>query len=245
MRTAILISGQARCIKDNFENFKSNVLDRFWRHDIFISTWVNDGIAMKSSGNIVYEDEPINEIIKLYNPRTIEVQKYDLDMIDFIIRSTVKFGDPIEVHEDTMFHNMMMMFYKWSRVKDMFHPLDYNFAIKYRFEINIKKGDIIPGHHLYIPMGGNFRGGIGDVMCYGNPQLVHEYLSIWDYLTECYNGVGYMHPESLLRYYLNDMRKIYPSRTPIEFTVRGREYNKIADDAKEYIDNKLIRSQVV
>ena len=68
------------------------------------------------------------------------------------------------------------------------------------------------------------------------PELVQKYLSLWDSLDKCYDTIGHVHPESFLRYHLNNIHSICPKRTKVKLKVRNKIYNDI--NADEYIDKE-------
>ena len=66
MKVAIWFYGLSRTFKDIFKNIKENLIDQPGHEvDIYISTWEEENIDIKS------------ELKKLYNPKKILFEKYN------------------------------------------------------------------------------------------------------------------------------------------------------------------------
>jgi hypothetical protein len=232
MKTAVLISGQARCVKDNFENFKRQIAD-IYVPDIFISTWFPQGEPIiASSKDVVAEDVSAQEISDLFKPKILELERYDKQIVDLL---NCKAGQYNMVHYDTNIYNFIAQYYKKKRVSQLIDVSEYDFAIYYRFDLSTK-GLIVPyPDRLCMPLGNNCRGGIGDIMAYGKPQYVVDFLRLYDYIGQCYNEIGFIHPESCLRHYLTRIKNLTIYRTSLQCYIRGSKYNNL--NKEEHFDD--------
>ena len=132
MKIAVCFYGLSRTFKKTFENIKKNLLDQQDHQiDIFISTWEEENIDVKS------------ELINLYQPKKIVVEKFDEKKFSGFIK---------------MFREFPMM-YKIKSVTNMaFEENDYDIIFLVRFDViyekkfkleKIKKDFFYYGHGAY------------------------------------------------------------------------------------------------
>ncbi|MDC1221008.1 hypothetical protein N8Z16_00710 [bacterium] len=132
MKIAVCFYGLSRTFKKTFENIKKNLLDQPEHQiDIFISTWEEENIDVKS------------ELTKLYNPKKIIVEKFDEKMFSGF---------------NQMFREYPML-YKIKSVTDLaFDEEDYDIIFLIRFDVvyerkfelqKIKKNIFYYGHGVH------------------------------------------------------------------------------------------------
>jgi hypothetical protein len=240
MKTAILLSGQANNYKHHYDNYLAQIRANFPDADVYISTMrvpALTDIKFAESPYVVFSGLAFadkimpQEIIDSFNPRMIEFEQYDKNHVDYLTGKMFRYP---WIHHDTNIFNVMAQYYKKYRVMQLFDPSYYDFAIYYRFDMSTF-GEIHPyTDRLCIPMGNNCRGGMGDVMAYGNPQLVADFLDLFNHFDQCYDELGFIHPEICLRHYLVDIKHIPVYRTALQCNIRNNPYNQITQ--KEHFD---------
>ena len=133
MKIAVCFYGLSRTFKKTFENIKKNLIDQPNHEvDIFISTWEEESLDIKS------------ELVSLYNPKKIIVEKYNTEISKF----------------KKMFREYPML-YKIKSVTDMaFAEKNYDVIFLVRFDViykkkfnldKIKKNFFYYGHGVYDP----------------------------------------------------------------------------------------------
>jgi len=236
MKSCILLSGQLRNAKNSFESIKKNLIDTY-DADVFISTWSNSNKIQKSNlaGGSVDDDSTIDEIINLYNPITIEVDKYEDELVEKFHRMIQPFKSkaPFETKPLSVF----MMWYKIMKVNQLksryeqTNGFKYDTVIRSRFDLNIDSQiEIIDAqpNELYIPKGWDWKMGYNDLFALGNSQSMDYYCDMFNNLLPMLDSGHILHPEYLMKVYL-DLSGFKINRPKMDVSLRGiKVYSKEA-----------------
>jgi hypothetical protein len=196
MKIAVCISGQPRAYAQGYEYMKRNLLDHY-DCDIFIHTWINN----------VY---PVDDVIKLYNPKSWINEKPYPDWAKKIYDETYTNtpdakGWPPNATV-SMFYSMFRSLQKKTEYELMNEK--YDWVVKTRFDYAIN--GVIPfeqldRNRLYIP---NCR--MTPMRDFGNDQfafasngIMTDYMSTYLYLRFYYEGGVPMIGEDMMSANLN------------------------------------------
>lgn len=207
MKTALFSSGfvNEKTLEYRNNNF-TNLIDIF-NPDIYFHT---------------YESEFHTELNKIYNIKKMSVenpnaiQKFNKD-------------DFTNLNPDTKFDNCMHMFRKRKLAFDLIDE-KYDFYIYTRLDIafwnkfDIEILDSIDENTILVPNGGDYEGGLNDMMAIGRHKVMKTYSEVFDYIpTHNKNGCRF-HPETLLKYHLTE-NNINIERFHMPLCLRGGVYN--------------------
>ena len=209
MKVCLLLSGQMRNADEVFPLFKSNLLDRY-DVDTFISTW----------------DSPnVYDLVKLFNPIAVDIE-------DYTIQFTEKFKDIVKDDEHKLETNANLvsacaMWYKTMRANQLVNNHirwfgEYDIVIKTRSDIRIEEPIefIKPkSNTIYIPKGWDWSDGVGDLMAYGEHEIMHNYCTLFYDFKQLIGEMDKINPERILRKYLEDCN-IEVERPEIDLTLR-------------------------
>lgn len=215
MRACVLLSGQIRNNKDVYMSIKKNLID-VYNADVFISTWTPTS----------KDDSTIDELISNYNPVAIEVESYDLDFYETFKQMVSPQWDLSPETNAVSVFSMHYKIMKVNRLKEVYEKTNgftYDIVIRTRFDLSIDSplNYIIPEkNHLYIPRGYDHRRGYNDLFAIGSSESINYYSNIFNNLTQILNSGHLLHPESLLKVYL-DMSGLQLVRPLMDLSLRG------------------------
>lgn len=228
MKIALILSGQFREAKHCYKGFKENILD-IYNPDIFISTWTNPLNITPAGwyGNYQKDDCSLQDIIEMYNPKSIELETFDND--DY--QTFKKMGDKLDskINYETRSSNVNAMWYKRHRanlLRKQFEELNnfkYDVVISSRFDLEILEplSFELKGSELLIPIGFDWCQGISDLFAVGNSDTMNEYFDVYN-LMEYYRLEKDVHacPESVMKYHVYH-KKFELNRFLLKCRLRG------------------------
>lgn len=183
MRVAVILSGDIRNFDECYSSLESNIL-RYNECDIFMHA---------------YDEGRISEALELFKPRKFLVDAKNKNVSD--IHSACFHNKPPEANPESIFA-------MWNNVKKSFSLVDqnYDFVLKTRYDVKycspleIKR---LNSRSLWIPEGGDWRGGLFDMLCVSSYENMKMYCSLYDKLNE-YSASGVpCHSETMLRHHVN------------------------------------------
>jgi hypothetical protein len=146
---------------------------------------------------------------------------------------------PLKMRE-TVPKNSISMFYSWKLTRDALQEIEADLYVKCRLDNKIMP--LGPDHAfldrsgLFIPAGGDWRGGMSDQFCSGAWEDVSYYLGIFERLP-LYAAAGVpCHPETLLRFHLIDAGQRHVERARMVVAYHRGIYNPDAGGAFEGVD---------
>lgn len=217
MKACVLLSGKIRNAKDCFDSIKNNLID-VYNADVFISTWTTDET----------DDVTIDDLIKMYSPKSIDVEKLDDELLDLFDKTIIPFkNNTYGIETRPLF--VFLMYYKMMRVnrlKESYETLmgkKYDIVIRTRFDLKIdsKVEYIIPNaNKIYIPKGWDWRDGYNDLFAIGNSYSMGYYSNLYFSLVNMLNSGHVLHPELLLKSHL-DKGGFEMIRPKMDLSLRG------------------------
>lgn len=217
MKACLLLSGKLRNAKDCFDSIKNNLID-VYNADVFLSTWNTDES----------DDITIDELIKMYSPKSIDVEEYSNEISDLFSERVKPFmNNTYGIETRPLF--VFLMYYKMMRVnrlKESYEGLigkKYDIVIRSRFDLKVdsKIDFIIPSkNEIYIPKGWDWRDGYNDLFAIGNSYSMDYYSNLYFSLLNMLNKGHVLHPELLLKSHL-DRGGFEIKRPKIDLSLRG------------------------
>lgn len=199
MRVAVLISGYLRSFKDNLDNIKTNVVNKFDNVDIYIHITQNEN----------NDDRYLNDS---------DIKK-DVEYIIDNLTPTSIIIEPNYNSNTTSVVNQWSKYYKINSIKKINEEIGsfrYDYVIKLRpdiFLINeIDKSVLVNNDIVYIAKdtkidkqkltkeNDNY---ICDIMAIGSSEIMDKYFNIYNRLNQLIENYGQV-SETLLYHYLND-----------------------------------------
>lgn len=143
----MVLTGHFRSFKENFENLKHLLLDKF-DVDIYISTWNKNYIGSSNTKPTLYTIDEINDLVKIY-PNVKKVIVNDYDMVNEKSREFIKSFGPFRSCKDSYYMRYVgapvtvdVMVYnvgQWYAVEKGFDSIDnpeiYSKFFRNRFDI--------------------------------------------------------------------------------------------------------------
>lgn len=176
MKTAIIISGDVRTFRDCYPSLRSCILTHN-DCDLFLH---------------MYRDENTEEVLNTYAPKKFILEnKSD---VSFTVPSVCK-------TQDAQAFGVMC---QWRNIEIAFGLIDtkYDCVLKTRYDLKytnplmLSKFDM---HLLNIPLGGDFCGGLFDMVAFGSQEVMSHYCSMFKKIGDyCANGIP-CHSETLNR----------------------------------------------
>lgn len=248
MKTAVCLSGKMDSIW-NADNLFKFVIDPY-AADVFIDTWIpfqNNSIkAGYTEADFVAMGLPVSELKKIpppnmqefadvYQPKMMILDNFDSIPLNHQIRTLLpknkKTATGIQ-SEGTKVENVMFMWYKvWKcnqlrKLYEQVNRVRYDRIIRLRFDSSFTEFPIIEPRYktVYIPIGGDYDGGINDQLVIADSQTMDLYCDLYNEIYRySYAGIG-IHPESMLRKHL-EINRIAVERFECGLHLRG---NKVA-----------------
>lgn len=183
MKTAVIISGDARTFKDCYPSLDACILSQN-DCDVFLH---------------LYEDENTEEVLKTYKPQQFIVEKKG--DVSFPVPSACETNKPPEV-------NAFGVMCQWRNVQIAFGMVcdEYDCVLKTRYDIkytNPLKVSEFDMNKLNVPVGGDWRGGLFDMVAFGSHKIMSHYCSLFDKIGHyCESGVP-CHSEILNRVHVS------------------------------------------
>lgn len=236
MKTALLLSGQMRDAKHNWDSIKANIVEKF-NADVFISTWSDTSVIVDHRGDVTHNDTTISELLASYRPKVCDVEENDSPLFSsFKIFSQIPQESPYRIAYDgshaweSKIHNMVFMYYKMWKVYGVMKNYEYTNSIRYdriiraRFDLGIENFPdiILEENTIYVPEGMDARGGLCDLISVGNAKTTEIYCKLFETVTWRMQNGRTMHPESALRDHL-DIHKVKIERFPLDYYLRGKK----------------------
>lgn len=186
MKVAITLSGDVRNFDECYPSLESNILN-YNDCDIFFHA---------------YEEERVNEAVKLFNPKKTIIDLKDKNVSK--ISDSCFYNKPPETDPTAVFA-------MWKNIKKSFDIVegDYDVVLKTRFDVKycspLKINEFDPSS-LWIPQGGDWRGGLFDMLCFSSYENMNHYCSLYDKINK-YSATGVpCHPETMLRHHMSSFR---------------------------------------
>lgn len=234
MRVALCLSGQTRTYKKCFDSQYKYILARY-SPDVFIHTWLYDGLYPKTSDNLHYcanynidnYDKYLNDnhliqsdIFSLYKPKKCSVEHPDKNY--FIQQSPVavpKFFNAIMMYYSIFYSNRLKQEYELQR------NFKYDFVIRCRFDLYFEKFVLLPENDLYLAPNENigqvFTPEMKELLALQGPkympndQFAHGSSDAMDYYSSVYmkylenKHIFPIHPEGILSKHLWEYNNRY------------------------------------
>lgn len=236
MKTALILSGQIRDAKQNWDSIKSTIVEKF-NADVFISTWSDNSIIVDHRGDILPNDTTISEMLAAYRPKVCDVEENESPLFSsFNAFAQIPQESPYRIAYDgshaweSKIHNIVFMHYKIWKAFNVMKNYEYVNSVRYdriiraRFDLNIENfPDIIPEENtIYVPENADWRGGLCDLLCLGDAKTAEIYCKLFETITWRMQNGRTMHPESALRDHL-DIHKVKIERFPLDYYLRGKK----------------------
>ena len=231
MKVALLLCGFLRTYKNNFNNLKENILDRY-NCDIFLHVSQNECNTDKYINN---NDrsllDHLDSIIKIYNPKSFICEK------EYIINKNNK----IENNTLNFYHKI----YQVNQLRKNFEYLNdfkYDVVIIMRPDIYFKNNyDIIKNNYKFIQEDRiilsksdlnrsvcNKDKSFDDKICIGNNKSIDNFCNLYTKIREFINDKIDIISENILYYYLNKNKYKYHIDENIKYKIILSISNSIA-----------------
>lgn len=180
MKTAVIISGDSRTFRDCYPSLKACILSQN-DCDLFLH---------------LYEDENTEQVLKTYSPKRFVLEKREL--VSFTVPAACEANKPPEV-------NAFGVMCQWRNIEVAFGLIDieYDCVLKTRYDVkytnplDLKHFDM---NMLNVPVGGDWRGGLFDMVAFGSPKIMSNYCSLFQRISlYCESGIP-CHSEILNRH---------------------------------------------
>ena len=161
MKTALIIGGDLRTFTECFPSLESNILN-YNTCDVYLHLYDETGTA---------------EAIKLLRPVRYLVE--DKNQVVHQIHPQCQTNKPPET-------DPMGVFYQWRTVQkafDLIKNVSYDMVIKTRYDVkytNPLKANKYDPNLLNVPVGGDWRGGLFDMVAWGSHTIMAQYCSLYD-----------------------------------------------------------------
>lgn len=180
MQTAVIISGDSRTFRDCYPSLNACILSQN-NCDLFLH---------------LYEDENTEQVLKTYSPKRFVLEKKE--SVSFSVPPACEANKPPEV-------NAFGVMCQWRNIEIAFGLIDreYDCVLKTRYDLKYTNPLVLKGFDmnvLNVPIGGDWRGGMFDMMACSSPKIMSKYCSMFQRIgSYCENGVP-CHSEILNRH---------------------------------------------
>lgn len=228
LKTAICLSGKLGYL-ENHKNIFENVIAPY-QADVFIDTWIPYK-SVENTNESFLDETDIKGFIELYRPKLINMEYFDLMPLIHQIRSNIPDNSTAingYPSPNTNKENVMFMWYKiWKcnqlrKLYEKINRIRYDTVIRLRFDVEFERFPVIEPERktVYIPMGGDYEGGICDQVALGDATTMDIYCELWNEIYRYSSGGIGIHPESILRRHIqiNQLRIV---RFPTGLKLRG------------------------
>lgn len=228
MRIALCLSGQTRAYEKCFDSQYINIIKPY-NCDIFIHTWLYNGLYPKTPDNLHYckeynisnydkylnDDYLINsKLFSLYTPKKILVEYPDKDF----------FINKLSPNDNIKFFNAIMMYYSIYQSNNLKKQYEINYGFKYdivircRFDLFFEHLKLLTDDSLYLAPNENidrpFNNNMKNILNTVGPkympsdQFAHGTSTAMDYYSNIYESyllnqnIFPQHPEGMISEYL-------------------------------------------
>lgn len=182
MKTAVILSGDARTFRACYPSLKSNILDQN-DCDIFLH---------------LYNDADKDDVLNTYKP--VAYMSEDKEAVTVEIDPVCNSNKPPEV-------TPISIFCQWRNIKKAFSLVDesYDCVLKARYDIkytnplDLSRFDM---KQVHVPSGGDWRGGIFDMVAFSSHANMEKYCSLFEHINRYVKGGVPCHSEILNRHNL-------------------------------------------
>jgi hypothetical protein len=228
MKVCLLLSGQLRNAVEIFPYFEKNLLS-LYDVDVFISSWRNTSqIDSSNNFNVVPYDDSLSEVVRLYNPASIELESYDYNYNNIWVDMVNPFKSKIETNTNLV--SMCSMFYKMMKsneVKNNFKKINnihYDLVIQTRMDIKLEeelKLSLPNKNTLYIPKGWDWSGGLNNLLAYGDEDTMNQYCNLFNHYTNILTGMDLINSEKVTKQYIETKTNLTIDRPAVDLTLRN------------------------
>jgi hypothetical protein len=179
MKTAVVIAGDARTFRDCYPSLNACILSQN-DCDLFLH---------------LYEDENTEQVLKTYSPKRFVLE--NKSSVSFPVPPACETNKPSEV-------NAFGLMCQWRNIEIAFGLVggEYDCVLKTRYDLKYTNPLHIENFSmdfLNVPLGGDWRGGLFDMIAFGSPTIMSNYCSLFRHIGEyCESGVP-CHSEILNR----------------------------------------------
>ena len=244
MKIAICFSGQMRDLNET-KNFWTELIEKY-KIDVYASFW---DIERPEIGDTIKEFE------KVYTPKRLEVESYDIFKSTTQDLASIHIEPPIsllpQLQQASKAFGQLPMYYKIWRANMLSKQLgiEYDLVIRARIDTVLdEKFEIIENDMLNVPMGWMacpaFRNsdGLNDSFAYGRPKIMDYYSFIFLQMMEYLKAGHYVFPpEHFLGVHFNKINlqiRYFPTYMIITRAWKGGphdHYNAFMDTPYESI----------
>lgn len=224
-KTAVLIAGEPREFKKNYDNFMENIVEPT-NADVFISCW-----DFKKKKRF-QDDGTIDEYRKLYDPTIFLCETWDDKQYKKFEPLINKFKKNCreEINPEAVlgFNYKLHQCNYLRQQYELMHDIRYDIIIKWRTEFTCdwrfdKQFQRMAIDNLMIPCGHDSLG-INDLCFFAPSEYANKYCDLY-YCLEIYANEGIeFHPERYLKHHLEQC-KIKPYRFQFPMQLRGKKTN--------------------
>lgn len=255
MKIALCFSGHLRDLHET-KNFWTELIDKH-KIDVYASFWDDENIEL---------GDTINEFHKIYTPKKIEVENYNVfkeSTLD-LARLNVKIPQiiPTVFHDNIKSFTQLSMHYKVWRANMLTKTLGikYDLVIRARIDTVLDENfELTKNDYLNVPMGEIHSAlenswGINDCFAYGSPKIMDYYSSCFLNMLSYLNDGNYLWPfEHFLSIHFSKIRikiRFFPNymiitrkskNIPYEIYnrfVKNAEETIVYSDYRQYIPHK-------
>jgi len=180
MKTAIIIAGDARTFRDCYPSLNACILSQN-DCDLFLH---------------LYEDENTEQVLKTYSPKRFVLE--NKSSVSFPVPPACETNKPSEV-------NAFGLMCQWRNIEIAFGLIDgeYDCVLKTRYDLKYTNPLVVKDFNmsvLNVPVGGDWRGGLFDMMAFASPKIMSKYCSMFQRIgSYCESGIP-CHSEILNRH---------------------------------------------
>jgi len=180
MKTAVILAGEPRTFRDCYPSLDTCILSHN-SCDLFLH---------------LYEDENTADVLKTYSPKRFVVE--DRSAVSFSVPTICEKNKPSET-------NPFGVFGQWRNIQFAFGLIDdhYDCVLKVRYDTKYTNPLVLANFDmavLNVPLGGDWRGGLFDMIAFGSPTLMRNYCSLFDRIPDYCNAGIPCHSEILNRH---------------------------------------------
>jgi hypothetical protein len=181
MKIALIIGGDLRTFADCFPSLENNILN-YNRCDVFLH---------------LYNEPLAEDAVRLLRPTKYIIE--DKTSVIHDIHAQCHINKPPET-------DPAGVFYQWRTVKmsfDLIGDGDYDMILKTRYDVKYTtplRLENYDGTKLNVPIGGDWRGGLFDMLAWSSKKVMSRYCSLYERINEYVVGGVPCHSELLNLY---------------------------------------------
>jgi hypothetical protein len=180
MKTAVIISGDSRTFGDCYPSLNACILSQN-DCDLFLH---------------LYKDENSDRVLETYSPKRFLIE--NKSSVSFPVPAACEANKPSEV-------NAFGVMCQWRNIEIAFGLIDgeYDCVLKTRYDVKYTNPLNLTNFNmgaLNVPAGGDWRGGLFDMMAFSSSNVMSNYCSLFGRIgSYCESGIP-CHSEILNRY---------------------------------------------